>query len=180
MDQFLERRSSETISLHNNFLAILNEKKRQIQHLNDLLIAFRQGRPTVNSAVEVKRRKKARTKRTNAPVQKTSPLPSSGSEHADSDESKYKTDDSASSPRERNTSPIPSTSAAADLTFADPGPQLFQLPRRVPDRDMIQAQLLPKTVFQEQTFSSKENEALSDTNEEAYVDFNTQDLLDNT
>lgn len=48
MDEFVKRREEEELTIYNKFVGILNEKKLQIQHLNELLTAFRGGRPTVN------------------------------------------------------------------------------------------------------------------------------------
>lgn len=45
MDEFVKRREEEE---YNKFVGILNEKKLQIQHLNEILTAFRAGRPTAN------------------------------------------------------------------------------------------------------------------------------------
>lgn len=48
MDEFVKRREEEELTIYNKFVGILNEKKLQIQHLNELLTAFRAGRPTAN------------------------------------------------------------------------------------------------------------------------------------
>lgn len=40
--------------LYSNFILVLNEKKSRIQHLTELLEAFRQGRSTVNPVPELK------------------------------------------------------------------------------------------------------------------------------
>ncbi|KAL1512477.1 hypothetical protein ABEB36_002062 [Hypothenemus hampei] len=58
MDEFLIRKEKEDKSLINKFIAILNEKKQHIQHLNDILIAFRQGRPTINHSIAIKPQKR--------------------------------------------------------------------------------------------------------------------------
>lgn len=61
MDEFLERRQTEELTVYNKFVGILNEKKFQIHHLNELLTAFRGGRPTVNPPPPVRSKKAPKT-----------------------------------------------------------------------------------------------------------------------
>lgn len=47
-NEFIFRKKKEEDTLYSNFVLVLNEKKARIQHLTELLEAFRHGRPTVN------------------------------------------------------------------------------------------------------------------------------------
>ncbi|XP_076259148.1 uncharacterized protein LOC143195661 isoform X1 [Rhynchophorus ferrugineus] len=48
LNEFIERKKTDEEEIFSKFVVLLNEKKRQIQHLNDLLIAFKHGR-TINN-----------------------------------------------------------------------------------------------------------------------------------
>lgn len=61
MEVLLQRRQSEEQMLYNKFLAVLNEKKYHIQHLNDL-ITFRRKEPAVNSSVYTRNAEKKKSR----------------------------------------------------------------------------------------------------------------------
>ncbi|XP_066262412.1 uncharacterized protein [Euwallacea similis] len=89
MDEFLERKKIDEDKLYSNFIAVFCEKKRQIQHLNECLIAFRQGRPTRNPPAPLKRKQK---------LQKDLKIiePEKSSEESSNEEEDYSTDDGSS------------------------------------------------------------------------------------
>nr|CAH7768266.1 unnamed protein product [Callosobruchus chinensis] len=58
LHELVNRKQEEEEKLYSSFVLVLNEKKRQIQHLNELLEAFRQGRPTLNPPISSRNKKK--------------------------------------------------------------------------------------------------------------------------
>lgn len=62
LTEFISRKKKEEDTLYSNFVLVLNEKKTQIQHLTEMLEAFRHGRPTINK--EPKTKEKTETVKT--------------------------------------------------------------------------------------------------------------------
>lgn len=199
LNEFLDRRKTEELNLYNNFIAILNDKKRQIQHQNDLLIAFRQGRPTVNRPVQVKRKRgNQKPTKNNANNVKVTPETSSDSE-SDNDQYHTDSDDGTSNSRptrmvadnypqeNNNLSPIPSTSKMPDVyqheSPSDSLTQPFIFPKRIRSENNLKiCSVLPR----KQIFEEKEDKEIPKSIENAKnqknsvtVNFDTQDLLDN-
>ncbi|KAJ8977641.1 hypothetical protein NQ317_003619 [Molorchus minor] len=58
LNEFINRKKTDEEELYSKFVLVLNEKKKRIQHLNELLATFRRGRPTLNPPVTVKKRTK--------------------------------------------------------------------------------------------------------------------------
>nr|CAI5818515.1 unnamed protein product [Callosobruchus analis] len=58
LQEIVSRKQEEEGKMYSSFVLVLNEKKRQIQHLSQLLEAFRHGRPTLNPPVSDKKKKK--------------------------------------------------------------------------------------------------------------------------
>jgi len=199
LKDFLGRSKTDEEKLYNNFTAILNEKKRQIQHLNDLLTAFRQGRPTVNSPVQVKRNKKQNVQKNK---KKLNVVPESSSEsdsNNDTSNDNYDTDNELSKNNEttkkleekdpwgqNNLSPLPSTSKASDEYPPDgQKAQTFTFPKRIRSEpnvrlDSININATKKENIHDEEIPGTSHDILDNhqSDKAARVDFSTQDLLD--
>ncbi|XP_030763322.1 uncharacterized protein LOC115887929 [Sitophilus oryzae] len=134
LEEFVERKNKDEQELLSKFLMLLNEKKRQIQHLNDLLLAFKKGRPVTNPVKPTKIGKKSGK---NKPVPQT---PISESESEDSNNTDYETDSDSSSNEDQpviveskkklEIEPKPSTSKTK-FCFDDDSPPLPSLTKRL-------------------------------------------------
>ncbi|CAH1126493.1 unnamed protein product [Ceutorhynchus assimilis] len=192
MNEFLNRRKAEELNTYNNFIAILNEKKREIQHLNELLIAFRQGRPTVNKPFESK--KKQNTKKpiieevpdSQSSSDNESVISKSDSENElpnyNTDEEKYSNNNKTIAVK-RSQSPVPSTSKCVS---PDSSSRPFQFPTKrirtevnnykphfsIPKEDELKVEK-----NEEEASCSNSNNVNS--KKVATVELDTQELLDN-
>lgn len=87
LSEFICRKKKEEDILYSNFASVLNEKKVQIQHLTEMLEAFRRGRPTTN--IEPKTNEKTKTDKTTK-VEVKNEVSESDAEESEVD---YNTDD---------------------------------------------------------------------------------------
>ncbi|XP_066142870.1 DNA repair protein XRCC4-like [Euwallacea fornicatus] len=178
MDEFLERKNFEEDKLYSNFIAIICEKKRQIQHLNEYLIAFRQGRSTLNPPVPFKRKKMS---------QKVLKVvePEKSSEGSSSEEENYSTDDGTSVQTQKISDLFtkPSTSKINDnvILIGSPDSPPLIFPKRLhiedpqnKDHFVRNREVGIRVVSIDNLMPSK----VSKKNNISKEEFSTQDLLD--
>lgn len=188
LNEFIERKKTDDEELFSNFVLILNEKKKRIQHLTELLEAFRRGRSSVNPSVEVKKRSKKVVLAQQTRTEKKETISDSDSEeNYDTDEEKSKKPRNASDKgfdkgvnQDRNDAyAIPSTSKF-DL-FSDNSPPRH-LPKRIKSGSCIDNNVYIKPSTSTQSSKNEKhcekfkNKSTDDTPD---VNFSTQELLDN-
>ncbi|VEN50629.1 unnamed protein product [Callosobruchus maculatus] len=89
LQELVKRKQEEEENIYSSFVLVLNEKKRQIQHLNELLEAFRQGRPTLNPPISSRNKKKIGNKQS----RKTKPDVKNEVSESDNSANEYNTDE---------------------------------------------------------------------------------------
>ncbi|KAJ8930824.1 hypothetical protein NQ314_016338 [Rhamnusium bicolor] len=167
------------------------KKKKRIQHLNELLEAFKRGRPTLNPHVEVKKR----TKKTEIIPQKKIEMKQEISE-SDSEDN-YNTDEEKAKNKQESSDedlgddtnknkkmgePIPSTSKCDFDLFADDSPPRHLLPKRIKSETSVDSNDFNKPSTSKQSSENNKNKesiSYSTTDATPNVNFSTQDLLDN-
>ncbi|XP_018576887.1 DNA repair protein XRCC4-like [Anoplophora glabripennis] len=188
LNEFIERKKTDDEELLSNFVLVLNEKKKRIQHLTESLEALRRGRPSVNPSVEVKKRSKRPEQRQQIKVEKKEIASESDSEEA------YNTDDEKSKGPQNSSDKnfnheinqnrndvyaIPSTSKF-DL-FSDDSPPRH-LPKRIKSEASVDngSYIKPSTSTEGST-NKKQHEKFDGKSVEdtPNVNFSTQELLDN-
>lgn len=188
MNEFIERKKTDDEEVFSNFVLVLNEKKKRIQHLTELLEAFRRGRSSINPSVEVKKRSKKNVPTQKIKIEKKETISDSESEEDyDTDEEKSKKPRNASDQafdnevnQNRNDAyAIPSTSKF-DL-FSDDSPPRH-LPKRIKGESNVDnnSYIKPSTATQssknEKPYEKLDEQTADDT---PNVNFSTQELLDN-
>ncbi|XP_060536080.1 DNA repair protein XRCC4-like [Cylas formicarius] len=173
LSELTDRKQKEETNLYNKFLAILNEKKLQIQHLNDLLIAFRRGRPTTNKTNPKAKMRVKKCEKKNIKKKQASPSNSESDSFSDG----YNTDENSNSKitlnesHQRLISPKPSTSKQNFDFLIEDEPDIV-LPKRMRLKSakvMIQSKESEKII--------KADTKLNNNKDELTVNFSTQDLL---
>ncbi|KYB26425.1 uncharacterized protein LOC103313699 [Tribolium castaneum] len=178
LKELIQKKQSDEEEQFGQFLSILNEKKFRIQHLTELLEAFKNGRPTVNLPVNVKSKK-----RKNETTNQTKKLETiSESEASNSSDIDNKTDSDDASNHEENSVPSeskPSTSAQDfDFLNDDDIPLTSSLPKRLTQK-RAPSEILVKTVDKASTAPKTEpEEPPKKAKKKASINISTQDLLD--
>ncbi|KAG5890223.1 hypothetical protein JTB14_028764 [Gonioctena quinquepunctata] len=179
LQEFIERKKRDDQELYSNFVLVLNEKKRKIQHLSKLLDAFKQGRPMLNPPVVVKRRKNKKDQVKEEITVKEEVSDSDSS----SDSVDYNTDGAdevESYNGENDTSLLPSTSKHDYHPLLDDSPPRQSLPKRMRiDKGAVECDIsIP--ISSNVKNQDVKMEATSETEYNSpNVDFSTQELLDN-
>ncbi|XP_023017054.2 DNA repair protein XRCC4 [Leptinotarsa decemlineata] len=175
LQEFIERKKRDDQELYSNFILVLNEKKRKIQQLNQLVEAFKQGRPKLNPLVEVKR-KKSNKLAIKAELPTKEEVSNSDIE---SDSAGSQTHTENSDEESGNTSILPSTSKHMHNFLLEDSPPRETLPKRV--------KIEEKCTENETHLSGGSKGKLEDFKMEVTdenfekspdVSFSTQDLLD--
>ncbi|CAG9813441.1 unnamed protein product [Phaedon cochleariae] len=182
LQEFVKRKKDDDEVLYNNFVLVLNEKKRQIQHLTQTLEAFKRGRPTHNPPVKVKKEKRG----TEVNVKKEMSIEKKEVSDSNTDEEppNYNTDedddyDYKSNVRQNHEiDNLPSTSKQDFSLFLDDSPPHHILPKRQKTAQTMEISIKASQVSKENSFEEKQ--VTDGAKEESKVDneFNTQDLLD--
>nr|XP_023017054.1 DNA repair protein XRCC4-like [Leptinotarsa decemlineata] len=127
LQEFIERKKRDDQELYSNFILVLNEKKRKIQQLNQLVEAFKQGRPKLNPLVEVKRKKSNKLAiKAELPTKEEVSNSDIESDSASSQTHTENTDEESG-----NTSILPSTSKHMHNFLLEDSPPRETLPKRV-------------------------------------------------
>lgn len=182
MNEFIERKKTDDEELFSNFVLVLNEKKKRIQHLTESLEALRRGRPSINPSVELKKRSKRVEPRQQVKVEKKEIVSESDSEedYTTDDEKLKRPRNSLENDQNKNdVYAIPSTSRF-DL-FSDDSPPRH-IPKRIKSGISVDngSYIKPSTSTEGSTnkkcYEKSDGKSLDDT---PNVNFSTQELLDN-
>ncbi|XP_044265803.1 uncharacterized protein LOC123012083 isoform X2 [Tribolium madens] len=172
LQEFIQKKQSDEEEQFGYFLSILNEKKLRIQHLTELLEAFKNGRPTVNSPVNVKNKKRKND---------TTISESEASNSSDVDNKTDSEDDTSSHEEVKNFLPLeskPSTSAQDFDFLNDDIPMTCTLPKRL-KQEKAPSEVIVKTVGEASTPPKTEAvEPPKKAKKKASINISTQDLLD--
>lgn len=194
LTEFISRKKKEEDILYSNFVLVLNEKKARIQHLTELLEAFRHGRPTVNPSPVV--RGKTKTSRVEVKNEAVSESDSEKSEpDSEQGESDYNTDEEKSKINEKDNENVkiqvddffnapeqnqPSTSKGFSFSsILDDSLSSHTLPKRVKYTHNVEnCNNFNKELSSKKPASKIKAETTRIDEESPIVNFSTQDLLD--
>lgn len=186
MNEFIERKKTDDEALFSNFVLVLNEKKKRIQHLTESLEALRRGRPSVNPSIEVKKRSKKLEPRQQVKVEKKEIVSESSSEEDyNTDDEKLKRpqnllDKDVNDQNKNDVYAIPSTSRF-DLFSNDSPPR--HLPKRikigasVDNGSYIKPATSTESSANKMNYEKKSDDKFPDSTPN--INFSTQELLDN-
>lgn len=193
LNEFILRKKKDEEILYSNFVLVLNEKKTRIQHLTELLEAFRHGRPTVNPPPNIT--ENTRNIKTKVEVK---------NEVSDTEESEveYNTDDEKSTNCERleenidqrkanddfsyvlgdskaSTSKenLPGTSRDCISSLLEDSPPHYSLPKRIRYNDTANDVVDIPTNFSGSSKDCIEETKVESDDNSSYDSLNTQDLL---
>lgn len=171
LSDFNSRKKKDEDTLYSNFVLVLNEKKIRIQHLTELLEAFRHGRPTVNPTINVQKNKKKSKVEVKNEVSESD---------TDENETDYNTDDEQPGRKEFNENfdhSIPSSSKTNNPSLVSEHTVSFpSLPKRVKHDTNIESTIHNIPVKLEPT--QQETISLKNTPNIVKTSYSTQDLLD--
>lgn len=171
LNDLIIKKNSEEEELYGHFVAILNEKKLQIQHLRELLEAFRGGRSPTNPPVQIKSRKNNTKNPSNKQTNKNISI--SDSEESDN----YNTDEeSSNSPKENEQ--IEKNDPKYDFLEDDAPPNITLLPKRLKRESSDQTFSQPSTSKNTDNVPEIPKPPKKDSSDSPGIDFSTQDLLD--
>ncbi|RZC31922.1 40S ribosomal protein S25, partial [Asbolus verrucosus] len=176
LKELIKRKNSIEENQLGQFVMILNEKKRRIQHLTELLESFKAGRSTVNPPVDVKTKKNKQ--KSAPPVTKKETISESEPSEEDTNSS---TDDEDNSTEEKpplNEDCKPSTSAQTYDFLQDDIPESCILPKRVKYGNSTSATVVPTTSKSSPPPVSENESQNTEKSESPTIDISTQQLLD--
>lgn len=184
LEEFITLKEKYDKKTMSNFVLILNEKKKRIQYLNDLLDAFRNGREPTNPKPSAKVNFKSKTVEDVEKEEGTSKKQRLET-ISDSESDNYNTDEEESTKAVVENEPMPSTSKEyINILAEDDSP-----PERMIIEEVESNKVHEPTNMQEAHFSdtkidenienenSKASETITDA-ESPTLEFSTQDLLD--
>ncbi|XP_050513726.1 DNA repair protein XRCC4-like [Diabrotica virgifera virgifera] len=180
LTELVDRNLNREQELYSNFVLVLNEKKRKIQHLTQTIEALKAGRPVLNPEIKARKPKTLKKEKDKKPKQEVNVSESESSNNSDG----YNTDDEKSKKAENVTEKVlPSTSKKVNYgSIFDESEDLGNLPKR--QRGMSEFKEICNTaeiskvqkIDKETTSASiAKIEEDSPTEEDS---FNTQELLD--
>lgn len=173
LKELSERKAAEEGELYDNFVLVLNEKKKRIQHLHEQLEAFKKGRPTINQEVCNKGRKIKKEKNVMVKKEEVSDSDICSS----NDEKDYSTDKEEYTANQLTEyEPVPSTSKASML-LNDPPPRHL-LPKRVKRKHSEDKEINDSIAINTLKAVQKNEVSTSKLDDSPDISFNTQDLLD--
>ncbi|XP_063918591.1 uncharacterized protein LOC135133955 [Zophobas morio] len=177
LKQLVAQKKSDESEQFGQFLLILNEKKRRIQHLTELLEVFKKGRPISNPEVKVGKQKSKKGAKNSATVQKKETISESESDDDDDESSLgHNTTDDESIEKSKSASPIenkPSTSTETFDFLEDDIAQSHMLPKRAkhskPEENIVVVPKSPPKTEEVETQQQARSPG---------IDLSTQQLLD--
>lgn len=188
LEEFITLKEKHDKKMMSNFVLILNEKKKRIQHLNDLLDAFRNGREPKNLKSNVKINSKSKTVE-DVENEETTSKRQRLEQISDSESDDYDTDDEKSNEAViPETEPVPSTSKEYTSILADDDSSPERMIIEETESNDIAEDSGTKKVEEvyrldtkrdkaPENKSSEINKTITD-RESPTLEFNTQDLLD--
>lgn len=183
LNEFFKNKKIDEEELLSKFVVLLNEKKRQIQHLNDLLIAFKHERPVTNPIILTKKGKVSMKA-----LSKTKDIPHKSNTSSDeSDSSKSYQSEIEEQPilcQEKVLEPSEGTSINIQqkrelMGFSDDSPSV-NLTKRLRQENVdfsstFSSHNSKKEIIEKDNIPTRNDIA----DETPVVTYNTQDLLDN-
>lgn len=173
LKELVTRKLKDEEELYSNFVLVLNEKKRRIQHLNQLLQAFKAGRSVTNPQIIPKGRSKKEVKK-----EIKNEVSESDSESGNDG---YNTDEEKSVKEDTNIEKLlPSTSKKQnfDLFFDEDNNIDSHLPKRTKNNNVINEPLESKPSTSKKQEDKPEEVNMEVEENSPQVGCSTQDLLD--
>lgn len=183
LEEFIALKENYDKKMMSNFVLVLNEKKKRIQYLNDLLDAFKAGREPRNPKLN----HKSKTVNTNIREEVEPPKKQRLEQISESESDSYNTDEEKQQQNESNENePVPSTSKAYyNILADDDSPPEKMVIEEVETNEImeISTKATEINVEKQNVQNNAKNESQEDnttvtTPEPLTLDFDTQDLLD--
>ncbi|XP_056643895.1 DNA repair protein XRCC4-like [Diorhabda sublineata] len=172
LSQFVNKKQQDDQELFSNFVLVLNEKKRRIQHLTQTLQAFKAGRPVLNPQIKLRKRSKKIVKQEKNEISESS--------ESNSENNEYNTDNENSKKQEENIEYLLPIKSHNDYLFFEDTEDTVDLPKRkkleVDNENFSNVPSTSSCNNDNDKVPEKTSEKMED--DSPKINFDTQDLLD--